>query len=218
MLKIGHVLLLEDVNQKEGDTYKCKVVDLDADTIWIDLPKSMIIERTKLLKTSTKLTAQVITEENNVYLFHTEVLGKANKEIPMLCLHNPGKEEMKKIQRRQFVRIETAIDLSFYFPQSQLRFASISKNFSAGGCAVLLPDGILLKEEEVGEGIFVLPMQDGSYHYLQLPFVVKRIWKKDNLTFASVQFSDVGEYDERHITRFCFERQLAFRKKGLLKK
>lgn len=207
--------MLEDVDQKEGDTYKCKVVDLEADTIWIDLPKSMITERTKLLKTSTKLTAQVITEENNVYFFHTEVLGKENKEIPMLCLHNPGKEEMKKIQRRQFVRIETAIDLSLYFPQSQMRFTAISKNFSAGGCAVLLPDGILLKEEEVGEGFFVLPMQDGSYHYLQLPFLVKRIWKKDNLTFASLQFLDVEDHDQRHITRFCFERQLAYRKKGL---
>ena len=63
--------------------------------------------------------------------------------------------------------------------------------------------------------IFVLPMQNGDYHYLNLTSKVVRIMKQENsYDYASLQFIGVTPQETQLLLRFSFDRQLARRKKG----
>lgn len=44
---------------------------------------------------------------------------------------------------------------------------------------------------------------------------VIRIFERDNIKIASLQFVDIVDVDQQQIVRFCFERQILLRKKEL---
>ncbi|MFK4997756.1 hypothetical protein ACI2OX_10655 [Bacillus sp. N9] len=56
-------------------------------------------------------------------------------------------------------------------------------------------------------------MKDQEYHYLELPCKIKRVFEKEGMRYASIQFIDNQKY-EQQIIRFCFEKQVEYRKKG----
>jgi len=58
---------------------------------------------------------------------------------------------------------------------------------------------------------------NGDVKYVQTAAIVVRIFEKDEILIASIQFTDTDELDRQHIVRFCFERQLQLRKKELNK-
>lgn len=215
MLKIGGILTLEPLDNDLDEKYKCKVADFEDDKIYIDYPINIQTNRTTFLINSMTFNALFITDNNVAYKFTTQVIGKVKKNIPLVILHFPGEDHVIKIQRRQFVRVETAVDVSLSLPNSNLQLPTITDDISAGGCAVLLPKNTNIPQNEEGEGLFVLPLQAG-YHYLQLSFTVIRVWEKSGKTIASLKFIDLSPKENQILLRFCFERQLELRKKGLL--
>ncbi|MED3650983.1 flagellar brake protein [Heyndrickxia sporothermodurans] len=215
MLNVGTALTLESL-EDDGEKYKCKIADIDEDKIYIDYPISLTTNRTAFLLNSFQLNAVFITENNVAYQFRTQVIGKIKKNIPLIILQLPPKETFKKIQRRQFVRVNAAIDISINCKESNCHFTTITEDVSAGGCAVLLPNNIKLVQNEIGNMILVLPMHSGEYHYIQTKFKIIRI-NEGEKNIASIEFIDIQEKDKQLLFRFCFEKQLELRKKGLLK-
>ena len=64
--------------------------------------------------------------------------------------------------------------------------------------------------------LFVLPMQNGDYHYMNLTSKVVRIMKQENGDiYSSLQFIGVTPQETQLLLRFSFDRQLAMKKKGL---
>ncbi|MGV3465762.1 MAG: flagellar brake protein [Heyndrickxia sp.] len=215
MLKIGMSLTLEPLDNDLDEKYKCKIADIEEDRIYIDYPINTKTNKTTFLMNSMSLDAVFISENNVAYRFRTQVIGKVKKNIPLIILHFPGEEHLIKIQRRQYVRIETAVDVSVSLPFSKQQIPTITEDISAGGCAVLFPLNIKVDQNEEGEGLFVLPLQTG-HMYLRLPFSIIRVWEKDGKNVASLKFKDISAKEKQVLLRFCFERQLEHRKKGLL--
>ncbi|MGE6258857.1 flagellar brake protein [Heyndrickxia sporothermodurans] len=218
MLKIGMVLTLETLENEMVERYKCKIADITGDKIYIDYPISLNTNRTAYLVNSIHLNVLFTTEDNIAYQFQTQVIGKIKKNIPLIILQLPSQDEFKKIQRRQFVRVNTALDISLLFPSLNLRFSTITEDISAGGCAVLIPKNIKPLPLETGEAVLVLTMQSGEYHYIKSPMKLIRIWEESSKSIASLEFIDLQEKEKQLIFRFCFEKQLEFRKKGILNK
>lgn len=50
--------------------------------------------------------------------------------------------------------------------------------------------------------------------YIQQPCKVVRITNNETNEYASLEFKEMSETDRQYLVRFCFERQLALRKKG----
>ncbi|MBS4173295.1 flagellar brake domain-containing protein [Bacillus sp. FJAT-49736] len=214
MLKIGTTLTLEPLDNNLDEQYKCKIADIEGDSIYIDYPINIKTNKTTFLVNSLSLNATFISDDNTAFKFRTQVIGKVKKNIPMIVLHYPGDDQLIKIQRRQFVRIETAVDTAVSMPTSNLQFTTITEDISAGGCALLLPVNIDVNKNEEGEGLFVLPLQSG-HAYLRLSFSVIRVWEKDGKKVASLQFKEISPKEKQQLLRFCFEKQLEFKKKGL---
>nr|WP_259545132.1 flagellar brake domain-containing protein [Heyndrickxia oleronia] len=216
MLNIGMNLTLESLESNNPDKYKCKIADIENNNLYIDYPISLTTNRTAFLVNDLHLNCIFSTEDNGTYLFRTKVIGKVKKNIPLIILHIPPVEEFKKIQRRQYVRVETAVDISLYLQNSKERFTTITEDISAGGCAVLLPKNIQMHPLETGDATIVLPMQNGDYQYINTPIKLIRNREDAGKNIASIEFIDLDEKDTQSLFRFCFERQLELRKKGLL--
>ena len=65
----------------------------------------------------------------------------------MMKLHYPGDEYVMKIQRRQYVRVETAVDIAIHpYNGEFVPFTAVTDDISAGGALVHKTKNDSLKE------------------------------------------------------------------------
>lgn len=211
-LKLGTTLSLELKADKVGK-FRCKIVDIDEEYVYIDYPIDTSTGKTAFLIDGAKLRASFVEESKFAFVFETEVVGKRKGKIPMIKLSYPGDSELIKIQRRDFVRVNTSVDISIQFEEVKYQF--VTDDISAGGVAVIINKPVNF---EAGNDISVLiplAFNNGDIKYVSANSSVVSIWEKDNKTIASLQFIDADDLDKQLIVRFCFERQLYLRNKGL---
>lgn len=218
MIQIGDIITLELKNSEQLEKYKCRLVDRKENEFYIDYPLSLDTNRTVFLLDGTQLNASFVGPDGtSVLLFETEIKGRIKKNIPMLILTYPGNKNLIKIQRRQFVRIETAVDiaihpLDFEFPP----FTAITDDISAGGTSFLIPIDSGIKQGMNVQIWIVLVVQNGEYHYMKLQGKIARIIEfNETRNKVSLQFVDITNQERQLLLRFCFDRQLEIRRKGL---
>ena len=214
MIKAGTTLQLEPIHNETFDRYRCRVVELSEEGIFIDYPIHTKTEKAVFLIDGTQLKASFTFNEQTVLMFETEVMGRKLSKIPMIHLHYPGDEGLMKVQRRQFVRVDANTDISL--KHNGQFYPTITEDLSAGGCAVVVRKGMDLKSGDRLSTIIVLPMQTGECRYAEIEGKVIRVWEKEHKQIASIEFVHLTENQRQHILRYCFERQLDLRKKGLL--
>jgi c-di-GMP-binding flagellar brake protein YcgR len=218
MLKIGDSLLLEPKYSLQPEKYKCKIHEITGNVFYIDYPINLDTNRTVFLTDGTQLKCTYIGSEGNVYIFDTEVLGRKKMELPFVQLRTPAEHQFVKIQRRQYVRIDAAVDVAVHPLNFEFRpFTAITADISAGGAAILVPKTTTIKPGSYINVWIVLPLKSGDIYYLKLKSKVIRIVEQEGSNFnkVSIQFSEISKGDRQLLIRFCFEKQLEMRNKGL---
>ncbi|TQR08012.1 flagellar brake protein [Psychrobacillus soli] len=211
-IKLGTVLTLEPTVSENAEKYRCKIVDSYDHAIYVDYPVDTITGRTVFLMDGTQLRVSYTEESKAAFAFQTEVLGKRKGQIPMIKLSYPGDSEIIKIQRRDFVRVVATLDISVQFEGEKYPF--VTDDISAGGTAVVLNRAVKFKADDEVSLLIPLPFNNGDIKYVSTTAQVIRIWQRDAITLASLQFSDTDEVDKQLIVRYCFERQVWLRKKS----
>lgn len=212
-IKIGSNLILEPTFVEKVEKYRCKVVDLHEQFVYIDYPIDMKTNRTVFLIDGMQLQASFVEEDISAFTFQTEVLGKRNGQIPMIKLSYPGDSEIIKIQRRDFVRINSGLDISIQFGDERYQF--VTDDISAGGSAVILNREVKFTEGDEISLLIPLAFNNGDIKYVTTTAAVVRIWDRGQQRIASIQFTDTDDLDKQQIVRYCFERQLSLRKKEM---
>jgi c-di-GMP-binding flagellar brake protein YcgR len=214
LIKIGVPLTLEPKYSEQMEKYKCKVAEMEDGKIYIDYPIDMSTNRTAFLLDGTQLKASFVGEDEAVYAFETEVLGRTRRNVPLLILSYPGDNQLLRIQRRQFVRVDAITDVAVHPLNEEFTpFTTVTSDMSAGGAAIVLPHHETgLKHGMTIEIWLVLHMRSGDYHYLRFPARVIRIFE-ENVPKASLQFLEVSDVDRLTLIRYSFEKQLETRKK-----
>ncbi|WP_257347732.1 flagellar brake protein [Pseudalkalibacillus decolorationis] len=218
MLSIGETLFLDIQQGKELTQYKCKVEQVTNDHIYITYPTNLHTNKTEFFKVGTFFEAQYTTKEKETYAFRTELIDRLKEHIPLLKISLPQSDQIEKIQRRAYVRVDSSIDVAVHSVSDKFQpFKALTSDISAGGCAIILPENHPLQENSDVECWIVLPIKT-EYQYLRQKAKVIRILEGNNgeRNKATLHFIDVTEEDRRSILRFCFEEQLLLKKKGLL--
>ncbi|MFE8702656.1 flagellar brake protein [Cytobacillus sp. FJAT-54145] len=217
MIKIGDVLILELKYSDKFEKYKCKVVEQKKNQLYIDYPINTTTGKTAFLIDGTQLKCSFVANDGSVYLFESEILGRVKQNIPMLLLSYPGKEHLIKIQRRQYVRVETSVDIAIHPTNFEFKpLVTVTDDISAGGASVIASIDTKLKGGIRITCWIVLPMQNGDYHYLKLNSKVVRVAPLDQTrSKVSIQFLDINPNERQLLLRFCFDRQLMMKKKGI---
>lgn len=212
-LKVGTILILEPMFTEGYEKFRCKVVEQEEGVIFIDYPVNTLTKKTAFLLDGSQFRVTFNNEIKQSYVFKTEVLGRKVKNIPMIMLSCPPTEEFIKIQRREFVRVETAVDVAVENNDEFQQF--VTEDISAGGLLLNITSGANFREGDTVNLLIVLPFSNGEICYVQTESLVVKIFERDSRSYASIQFSGTDDIDKQHIVRFCFERQLQKRKKEL---
>jgi c-di-GMP-binding flagellar brake protein YcgR len=206
LLSIGTIIVIDKDFTKDSEKFKSKVVDIGDGFVMIDYPTHIETGRTAFFMDGTQLHVTFIDNAKMSYAFRTEVGGRLNKGIPMIKLSYPGDDQLIKIQRREFVRVESAIDIAV---EKDGRFTQyVAADLSAGGVALTLLNADAFKENELLTLTIVLPFMNHEIKYVNADARVVRVWEKEDRLIASLQFETINQIERQYVIRFCFERQL----------
>jgi c-di-GMP-binding flagellar brake protein YcgR len=214
LLKTGATLTLHMRNGEGVDKYRCKVQETKENEFYVDYPVQMKNGKTTYILNGTQLNISFVTEEGTAYSFESEVLGRIKQSIPMIQLAYPGRDKLIKIQRREYVRVESSVDVSLHPIAVDFKpLTTITHDISAGGSSVNLPHGIEVPESIVILTNFVFHLNNGEIHYLKIKSKVIRVVDVSNgRKRASLKFNHLKEYERQVIVKYCFEQQLLLRK------
>ncbi|MET3504471.1 flagellar brake protein [Halalkalibacter oceani] len=218
MINIGSTIFLErkDCNEEEVETkFHCRLIDRDDNLLIVDELLSELTNTASIFKTGTAFDAWFIGRDEAKYVFETELVGRRKGNISMFCLKDPGKAGYKRIQRRNYARVEAAVNVALHFQaDSKKRFVSVTADLSGGGCAIDIPKGKSLPEEGEVSLWFVLPMQSGEIDYVKGPAKIVRVFtpQPGAPERVSLQFTEMDDAERQKIIRYCFEKQLNMRR------
>jgi c-di-GMP-binding flagellar brake protein YcgR len=219
-MKIGEFLTLEaySYDDKTVEKYRSKIIEQNDRYLYVDYPIHMKTKRTQAsFGIGTKMIAEYLGQDQSVYRFKTEVMERRRGKIPTLALKQPKEDQIERIQRRQFVRVDTAVDVAIYSIKNSFSpFSTVTVDISGGGISVVIPKGVRIIEGENISIYLVLYMHAGEYHYLELPGQIVRLIERESVaSTASIKFLELSEQDKQIIIRYCFEKQREARQKEL---
>ncbi|CAM3058548.1 flagellar brake domain-containing protein [Filibacter tadaridae] len=209
LLSMGTIIVIDKDLTMESDKYKSKVIDMGEGFIMIDYPTHIETGKTAFFMDGAKLHVTFTDSLKTSYVFETEVSGRLKQGVSMLKLTYPGDDQLIKIQRREFVRVGTAIDVALLKNGQFTQL--VAEDLSAGGAAINLSEGTVFNEDDSVSVVFALPYMNKEIKYVKLGAEVIRIWEKDSRKIASLKFDKIGTFERQAIIRFCFERQLKIR-------
>ncbi len=212
-LKIGTNIILESISSDVKDRLRAKIVEQKNNILYIDYPTNIQTNKTSFLLEGGQYRVSFVDEAKNAYAFKTEVLGRIKSNIPMIMLALPANDQFIRIQRREYVRVATPVDIAVEYNQQNYQY--VAEDISAGGLAINIPKIVPFKENDELQLIIVLPFSNSNegVKYVHTSARVIRIIEKDQRMLATLQFTNTDDVDRQYIVRFCFERQLQNRKK-----
>lgn len=218
-LDIGLNIQLEKQPEREGEEvvlYKSRVVDIQSkDAVLIDYPINLTTGKTAFLLEGTELSAIFVDDKQHTYAFRTKVQARVRGQIPMIQISYPGDEHLKKIQRREYVRVETSVDISLE-KESGEKFHLVTNDISAGGVSINMKNHYdEIEEGEIVNLAFVLAFNGEPIEYGICDAKVVRKWEDEGRKIASFVFVDIEDKLRQQIVKFCFERQLIQRNERL---
>lgn len=216
MIKIGDMLIIEPKYAQQEEKYKAMVVETDEGCLYIDYPVNIKTGKVSFLMDGTEL--KIICTGNDVVMFDSEVLGRMKLNIPMIQLSCPPAEDFLKIQRRQFVRIDTGIDVAVHPVNNEFPpFTAVTSDLSAGGASINLKSGHPPHFPSYIIIWLVLPLKSGEIQYLKVKCkTIRKSETPDGRSKLSVQFIEQTESDTQNLMRYIFEKQLDLKKKGII--
>lgn len=220
MVEIGTPVTLELIhtNHDPQESFKSKIVDKKGNYLFLAYPVGEKTRKTGIFLEGTQFKLSFVGKDQSVYLFETSVIARKKLKIPVLVFYFPGDNEIIRIQRRKYVRIETAVDVAVHSNQSDVPpFTTITMDISGGGAAIVLPESHQLKHQENMDLMLVFPMNSGDIRYIEAKGTVVRIFNHKGVErdIASIEFSTIPDNQRQTIIQFCFERQLYMRKRGI---
>ena len=209
LLQVGTTVIIDKDFTKDSEKYRSKVIDAGDDFVMIDYPIEIETGKTVFFMDGTQLLVSFTDKLKMSYAFKTEVRGRKLEGVPMLKLSYQGDSGLIKIQRREFVRVETAIDVAVEKDGDHVQL--VAEDISAGGIALNITKATFIQSEDVLSLLIVLPFANREMEYVKVEGQVIRTWETEGVTIASVKFWAINPLDRQRIVRFCFERQLQMR-------
>ncbi|WP_175615079.1 flagellar brake protein [Piscibacillus halophilus] len=217
MFKIGMKLTIETFKNGEVESrFQCRIVDITQNYLCIDYPIDESTGRTSLLLDGSEFTISFVGEDGNVYQFSSEVKGRKKLKIPVLLILIPVKNEIQKIQRREYVRVDVSLDVAIHPQSDQQPLITRTVDISGGGLAVV-DDGTArgYKPGDVMDITVVLPFASNHYSYFMAKAELIRFidgWDQ-NPAKITYQFINMNDKQRDKIIKYCFEKQLEERRK-----
>ncbi|MCY8719653.1 MULTISPECIES: flagellar brake protein [unclassified Bacillus (in: firmicutes)] len=214
MIEIGENVHLEYIEDHELKKAKSKAVSIENNELLIAYPVDVLTGRTVILHNDMEVTVEFVGKDEVPYRFTSRVKGKVKDKLQMVCLEVPPREKMKRIQRRQYVRIDAVLDVKIQ-PENEQEFRTLSYNISAGGIAVILADQRSFQPGESLRLIISLSEEENT-RQVEAQAVIRRVFDdpKSGKRKMTLEYTGIAAGDQQFLLQYCIRRQLNKRRKA----
>ncbi|GAB7386239.1 flagellar brake domain-containing protein [Bacillaceae bacterium] len=228
--KISQFIFLEEKSaEKDGGeapkngSLKSRVANVTDDHIEIEIPLDEQHGKFETFLPGDELFVRYVGEDGAQYEFSTVVTGKRMENVPLLILAKPEAEKITRKQRRQYFRIPAVLPIRVKTMRGndEAEVSAQTVDISGGGLAFHCDPSIPFQVGEPLSCILTLAERGTGGRELTFTAEVVRIRPPEELPnsrqqLVSVQISEIREAERDMIIRFCFQRQVELRKKGIL--
>ncbi|CAH1221367.1 putative protein YpfA [Paenibacillus plantiphilus] len=214
--KVKHFLFLQVASSDEEEAameYKSRVEDEHEDELLIDVP---IIEGTgkyKRLFLGDELSIYFVSGDGVKHYFNSHVLGFKDDVVKLIRIRKPQLDAITSVQRRSFLRVAAELEIAIRM-SSHVRFIGMTDDVGGGGISFLCDKRWPLKTSQELDCWLLIPYRNGTVEHAQFKAEIVRV--KDMETGRNqvmAKFASISDSERQKIIRFCFERQLDYRKK-----
>lgn len=222
--RVGQTIRLQFAGSSEEEhsleDFKSRVTDMTEEMASIELPTSENTGRTGVFRPGTSCLVWYVGEDGSRYEFHSIIVGRESGHIPVLLLQLPKKEQIVRTQRRNYLRIDSALDIAVKHQDPIRRYHFLAKtvDISGGGLAFTCDESYRLREKDVLQVWIAMPSKNGQvqHAFAELEIVRQKAPEEKGLhQWISGRFTNISEQDRVKVVRACYERQLELRKKGI---
>lgn len=221
--RIGQTIRLVFTSSSDDtsvQTFKSRVVDLKDGVASIELPTSEETGRTGLFGAGDACEVWYVGEDGSRYEFHSAIIGRQSEHIPVLFLQLPPTGEIRRTQRRNYLRIEYALDIAVKLddPIRPYHFLARTVDISGGGLSFSCDETYRIQSGDNLQIWIAMPSKNGQVQHAHAVMEVVRqkpAEKKGLHQWISGKFIRISEQDRVKVVRACYDRQLELRKKGI---
>lgn len=219
ILQVGLLLYVNEESKdsmKEEHILKSRIAEISDEFIAIEMPIEEGSGKVRFFPKDTALTAFFIDENGMRYNFSSNVIGKANENIPMLVIEKPEESSITKIQRRDYLRVPVSLNLTIIL-QNPIQIVKVKTiDLSGGGLSFSSPKVLPLERGQTVNGVIQLPHWKEESIDIRFFGSIRRVASPDEkrpVQLIAVQFEDIEERSRDQIIQLCFKRELELKRK-----
>ena len=215
-IEIGHSITIINEEKQYEESLRCKVIDKDEQYLYVDYPIN--IRTTKSVVPSLNKPFSVFyLADGAVYEFTAAIKPYNKLTVPAFAIPFPKTDEVRRIQRREFVRTKTNVDIAIHCLNNSFSpFTSVTYDISGGGAAFIIPPEIRLESVEKIKVYLVLRWNKNNCEYITTEAEFIRFQQLEEIRIMSIKYHFDQKNDQEKIIQYCFNKLREERKQGIL--
>lgn len=213
---INQILYMQIASSDDEEAalvYKARIADLTDDEMFIEVPLHEGTGRLKRLFLGDEISAYYMTQEGVKHYFNSHVLGFKEDAVRLIRIRKPDPDSITKIQRRHFLRVAAELEIAVKL-SGNVRFIGITDDVGGGGISFMVDSRWSIEQGTELDCWLLVPYRNGSVDHSLFTAEVVRVKTLDNGKHqVMAKFSKIMDSERQRIIRFCFERQLDYRKR-----
>ncbi|NEW06105.1 glycosyl transferase [Paenibacillus sp. SYP-B3998] len=214
--KVNQILHLQinTIDDEESKIeYKARIADITETTIVIEVPLNEQTGRLKKLYVGDELSTFFLSQGGVKHYFTTSVKGFREDVIRLVEIVKPEPEAVTQIQRRSFLRVLAELEIAVRL-SDQIQFVAMTDDVGGGGISFICEGHIPIGVQALISCWVLVPYKNGVIEHIPLQGEVVRVKQLETgKQLAMVRFIEITDRDRQKLIRFCFERQMDFRKR-----
>jgi c-di-GMP-binding flagellar brake protein YcgR len=214
--KVNQILHIQinSIDEEEAkQEYKSRIADLRDNYISMEIPINEKTGRLKRLYVGDEMSACFVTDGGVKNYFTSSVTGFIDDVIRLVQIKKPDPESITKVQRRSFLRVPAELEIAVKYSE-QLQFVAMTDDVGGGGISFLCDGYIPLQSQQIVSCWLLANYKNGQIEHIPFKGEMVRIKSMETgKQQVMMRFAEISDRDRQKIIRYCFERQLDFRKK-----
>lgn len=214
--KVNEILYIQvnSIDPEEAQlVYKSRIADVNANYISMEVPLQVGTGKLKRLYAGDQINAHYITEGGVKNYFNTVILGFKEEVIRLVLIKPPEADQITKVQRRNFLRVPGELEIAVKATE-QIMFTAMTDDVGGGGVSFICESRIPIKTNDMLNCWLLVPYRNGTIEHANFKGEIVRIKQLESgKLIVMVQFTEIVDMERQRIIRYCFERQLDFRKR-----
>ncbi|WP_171655833.1 flagellar brake protein [Paenibacillus foliorum] len=214
--KVNQILHIQinSIDEEEAkQELKSRISDISSSYISMEVPINEKTGRLKRLYVGDEMSAYFITDGGVKNYFTSSVLGFSDDVIRMVHIKKPEPDAITKVQRRSFLRVPAELEMAVKFSE-QLQFIAVTDDVGGGGISFICDGYIPLDNQQIVSCWLLANYRNGQIEHIPFNGELVRVKQLESgKQQVMMRFAEISDRDRQKIIRYCFERQLDFRKR-----